>query len=363
VNFCENFFIGQKNLSQTNFLIRHRESNPHIIMCILTKAQQGELLMNVFIAGASGAIGRPLVNRLLAEGHTITALTRSETNAQELRRKGANTVVADVFDREKLTQAMLSARPAVVINQLTSIPSQIDVRHVLREFAQTNRLRIEGTQILMEAAQKAGAKQFIAQSFAAYYTPHKTGLATEDQALYLDAPSAFAEIVQAIGSLENTVLSASNIVGTVLRYGHFYGPGTAYASDGSLAEVIRQRQMPIIGKGSAVFSFIHVEDAAEATVLAMRQQAAGIYNIVDDDPASLPEWVAVYANLLNAPHPFHIPNWIGHLAAGRFAVHFMNEQRGVSNLKAKQVLGWQPRYASWREGFPMELGQSVPAMG
>lgn len=307
--------------------------------------------MNIFVAGATGAVGRPLVDRLLQEGYTITAITRSQDRCEELRARGVKAVVTDVFDRAKLRQAVVEAQPEVVINQLTSIPKNLDVRHMAQEFVQTNRLRTEGAQILMEAAVAAGARRMIAQSYGALYAPHRGGLATEEDALYLDAPSAFVELVRAVERLEHTILNTSGISGTVLRYGHFYGPGTGYAMDGGIAEAVRRRQMPIIGGGRGVFSFIHVDDAAEATVHTVQNGEPGIYNIADDDPAPLQEWLAVYANLLGAPHPSRLPKLVGRLVAGRYAAYFMDEMRGASNQKAKRQLGWQPHYASWREGF------------
>jgi nucleoside-diphosphate-sugar epimerase len=315
--------------------------------------------MNVFVAGATGAIGRPLLDRLQDEGYGVTALTRSQDSAAQLRGRGVRAVVADVFDRAAVHQAVIDARPEVVINQLTSIPQNLDMRRITQEFEATNRLRIQGTQILTAAAQAAGARRFIAQSFAPYYTPHGSGLASEDQALYLDGPSAFAGIVQAIVSLERTVLDAQGIEGVVLRYGLFYGPGTSYASDGSFAEAVRQRKMPIIAPGTAEFSFIHVDDAADATVLAMNKGEPGIYNIVDDEPTPLHEWLPEVADLLEAPQPMRIPKLLGQLVGGRAAMFFMNEQRGVSNRKAKEQLGWQPRHTSWRDGFRSELKQAL----
>ncbi len=311
--------------------------------------------MNIFFAGATGAIGQPLLKQLQAAGHRVTAITRSADRVAQIQAHGAKAIVCDVFDRDQLKQAMIDAEPAVVLHQLTSIPHTIDPRHVVRDFAATNRLRTEGTQILMEAALAAGARQFIAQSITAYYTTTLPGLATEDQPLYTAAPEAFAELVQAITTLEHTVLHTPGIDGTILRYGYFYGPGTAYAVDGSTADAVRQRKMPIIGNGNGVLSFIHVDDAAAATLHAIDSGEPGIYNIVDDDPAPVSEWLPVYAHLLDAPEPTRIPKVVAQMAAGRFAIYFMDEQRGASNQKAKQKLGWQPQYGSWRDGWRAEF--------
>lgn len=310
--------------------------------------------MNIFIAGATGAIGRPLVQRLLNDGHTITAITRSPESAAQLRTQGMTALIVDVFDREKLMEAVAESQPEVVIHQLTSIPVDLDVRKMAEEFVPTNRLRIEGTRNLMDAAVKAGARHFIAQSYGAGYSPDSEGLATEDQPLYLDAPDAFVSMVQAIDNLENIVLNTPGITGTVLRYGHFYGPDTGYTSE-SVVSAVQKRQMPIVGGGNAVFSFIHVDDAAAATVLAVNHGKAGIFNIVDDDPTPLHEWLPFYTNLLHAPAPMRLPKWIGRIVAGRFVVYIMTEMRGASNAKAKRELGWQPHYATWRDGFRVEL--------
>ena len=317
--------------------------------------------MNIFLAGATGAIGRPLLARMQAAGHSVTAITRSPDRVEPIRAYGARAVVCDVFDRDRVRQAVIDAQPDVVMHQLTSIPHKLDARRVVQEFAMTNRLRTEGTQILMDAAQAAGARRFIAQSITAYYTPNLPGLATEDQPLYTDAPAAFAELVEAITTLERIVLHTPGVDGIVLRYGYFYGPGTTYAVDGNIADNVRQRSMPIVGEGNGVFSFIHVDDAADATMRALDQGEPGIYNIVDDDPAPVSEWLPYYAQLLNAPKPMRVPRVVGQLAAGRFAVYFMDEQRGASNQKARQELGWQPRYASWHDGWQAEFaGQSEP---
>jgi nucleoside-diphosphate-sugar epimerase len=232
---------------------------------------RGDHTMNIFLAGATGVIGRPLLARLLDEGHAVTTITRSEAGAEPLRAQGVKVVVTDVFDRAKVRQAVIEARPEVVVHQLTRIPHSIDPRRVAEQFVQTNRLRTEGTEILMEAALAAGAGQFIAQGITLFYAPDRPGLATEDEPLYLSAPSSFAPVVKALDRLEQIVLNTPGITGAVMRYGHLYGPGTAYAADGSVADLVRQRKMPIVGRGDAVFSFTHVEDAAGATLRAMKQ--------------------------------------------------------------------------------------------
>jgi nucleoside-diphosphate-sugar epimerase len=315
--------------------------------------------MKIFIAGATGVIGRQLLPRLTRAGHEVTAITRSQNRVAQIRADGARPVVVDVFDRDQLTQAVVAAGPEIMIHQLTNLPRHIDPRHINQALAPTNKLRTEGTQILMEAAQAAGVRRFIAQSIASYYTPGDSAPATEAEPLYKDAPAAFAEVVQAIDSLEHTVLNTPGVEGIVLRYGYFYGPGTAFAADGAFAEDVRRRRIPIMGDGGGVFSLIHLEDAAAATVLALDHGRPGLYNIVDDEPSPLREWLPVYAELLHAPRPMRVPKFVGRLAAGRFGVYYMTEQRGASNLKAKQQLGWQPVYASWRDGWRAEFAPEV----
>lgn len=316
--------------------------------------------MKVFVAGATGVIGRQLLPRLVEAGHTVVAMTRDSDRVSNIRAAGAQPVVLDVFEGDSLQRAVLDAKPEVVIHQLTNIPQHIDPRHVSRDMAPTNRLRTEGTQLLMQAAKAAGARRFIAQSIATYYTP-SNGPAMETDPLYKDAPDAFVEIVEAVDQLEHMVLNTPGIEGVVLRYGYLYGPGTIYSAQGSFTHDVRRRRIPIIGNGGGMFSFTHVEDAAAATVLAVDRGNPGIYNIVDDDPAPLREWLPVYAKLVGAPSPMHVTKFIGRLAAGRFGIYFMTEQRGASNQKAKQALGWSPKYRSWRDGFPAELTSAVGA--
>jgi nucleoside-diphosphate-sugar epimerase len=307
--------------------------------------------MKVFVAGGTGVIGRSLLPSLLGHGHEVTALTRSPEGANFIRQLGAEPVVCDVFDRRKLGESVIHAEPEVVIHQLTAIPKRLNPRRIRKELARTNRLRTEGTQILVEAAQAAGARRFIAQSIAFAYAPEGEALATEEERLYLDAPASFVEIIQAVDSLEKTVLKASGIEGFLLRFGYFYGPGTTYAGDGTFAADVRRRRVPIVGEGTGVFSFIHVEDAAAATVAALAAREPGIYNIVDDEPVPFREWLPGYATILQAPAPYRIPRFIGALVAGPYAIYLMIQQRGVSNQKARTRLSWHPQHKNWREGF------------
>ncbi len=307
--------------------------------------------MKVFVAGGTGVIGRSLLPLLIGHGHEVTALTRSPEGAERIRQLGAEPAVCDVFDRRRLGEWVVKAEPEVVIHQLTAIPKRLNPRRIRKELAQTNRLRTEGTQILMEAAQAAGVTRFIAQSIAFAYAPEGEALTKEEERLYLDAPASFVEIMQAVDSLERTVVQASGIESFVLRYGYFQGPGTVYAEDGTFAADVRRRRVPVVGEGTGVFSFIHVDDAASATVAALTATEPGTYNIVDDEPAALREWLPRYAKWLGAPAPYRIPRFIGALAAGPYAIYLMVQQRGVSNEKARKLLSWQPKYRNWQGGF------------
>lgn len=307
--------------------------------------------MRVFLAGASGVIGRPVTMRLLAGEHQVFAMTRSPQRAADLQRIGATAVVCDVFDRERLQRVVEQARPDAVVHQLTALPKRIDPRKIKTQLAATNRLRTEGTRILLEAAVASGAARFLAQSISFAYGPEGAGPKTEDSELYDRPPASFAGVVRAVQDLEAATLGSSPLAGVVLRYGFFYGPGTAYAPDGSFAAEVRARRVPIVGRGGGVWSFIHVDDAARATVAALESGAPGVYNIVDDEPAPVAEWLPAYAAALGALPPRRAPRWLVRPLLGRYAVHMMCDLRGASNAKAKRLLGWSPRYATWRTGF------------
>jgi nucleoside-diphosphate-sugar epimerase len=310
--------------------------------------------MKVFVAGATGAIGRPLVPKLVAVGHEVTGMTRSEARAEDVRAAGARAAVVDVFDPDALAAAMREASPYVVIHELTSLPDRIDFR---REdtYAATNRVRTEGTRNLIDAARAAGARRFVCQSIAFAYRLDGEGLKTEDDPLLADAPGAFGSGVSALREMEATVLGSGGIDGLVLRYGFFYGPGTYYAADGTSTEDVRRRRMPIVGKGSGVFAFIHVDDAADATVAAVEHGAPGVYNIVDDEPAAMSEWVPVFAEAAGAKPPRRVPVWLARFVAGKDVSGFAVALRGVSNEKAKRELGWRPAHPTWRTGFAESL--------
>ncbi|HEU5142225.1 MAG TPA: NAD(P)-dependent oxidoreductase [Solirubrobacterales bacterium] len=311
--------------------------------------------MRVFVAGASGAIGRPLVRQLVAAGHEVTGTTRRAERAEEIEAAGASAVVCDVFDREALAAAVAAARPEAVVNQLTSLPRKYDPRKA-SFYEQTNRVRREGGHNLVEAARETGVRRFITQSISFLYAPEGDWVKSEEARVYDDAPGHFGPSVRVLVEHEREVVESPHFEGLVLRYGQFYGPDTYFAPDGHLGGETSRRRFPIVGEGTGVFSFIHVEDAAGATVAALERGPAGIYNVVDDEPAPMREWLPVYAELLGAKPPFRVPFWLARLAAGRSVATTAVEMRGASNEKAKRELGWQPRYASWRQGFREALG-------
>ncbi len=308
--------------------------------------------MRVFVAGASGAIGKQLVPQLIAHGHTVVAMTRTSQNAASLSALGAEPVVADAFDRTAVIDAVTRAAPEVMIHQLTALTGVKNYMKFDQEFALTNRLRTEGTDHLLEAARAAGARQFIAQSYGNWnYARTGIGPKTEDDPLDPTPPHNQTQSLKAIRYLEHAVLSASGIEGTILRYANLYGPGTGIAADGDIVATVRKRSLPIVGNGAGVWSFIHVADAASATIAAMERSASGIYNIADDDPAPVAVWIPELARAVKAKPPMHIPVRLARLIVGEVGVSMMTQVRGASNAKAKRDLDWNPGYASWRQGF------------
>jgi nucleoside-diphosphate-sugar epimerase len=303
----------------------------------------------VFLAGGTGVIGRRLIPLLRAAGHRIVAMTRRPERMASLQALGAEAAVCDVFDRGQLETVVRAAGAEIVVHQLTSLPPRIDPRRVDRDLAATNRLRVEGTRNLVAAAEAAGAKRFIAQSVAFAHRPDGSTSKTEEDPLFLDSPPRYRPLVEAIDSLERQVAAAA-LESVVLRYGYFYGPGTIYAPGGSFYEDVKRRRMPVVGGGTGIFSFVHLDDAASATVAALTGPP-GLYQIVDDDPAPVHEWLPYYAEVIGAPPPRRVPVWLTRLAVGSFGVTMMLEQRGASNRRAREVLGWEPAFASWRRGF------------
>jgi nucleoside-diphosphate-sugar epimerase len=308
--------------------------------------------VRVFVAGATGVIGRRLVPLLLRAGHEVTGMTRSPERAGEITSRGAEAVVCDALDADALKASVGQARPEAVVHELTNLPSDLEPRKYKTQLAATNRLRSEGTRNLVAGMKAAGAQRIVAQSVAFAYAPSGGWVKEEEAPLALDSPPPMDVAIGAVADLERQVLEAEGIV---LRYGFFYGPGTALASDGFYAELARKRRFPVIGSGEGRWSFIHVDDAAAATVAALERGRSGVYNIVDDAPAPAHEWIPVYAAAVGAKRPWRIPGWLGRLAGGSVAVAGMTTQRGASNAKAKRELGWEPSYASWREGFRASL--------
>jgi nucleoside-diphosphate-sugar epimerase len=310
--------------------------------------------MRVFVAGATGAIGRRLVPMLLADGHQVTGMTRSPGKLDELRALGAEPVLADALDAPAVSAAVRDARPDAVIHQLTALPQRIEPRKLERDFAMNDRLRGEGTRILVAAATDAGATRVIAQSIAFVYAPGPSGTVhRERDPLLSDAPKPFMRTARAVQELERAVL---DVGGVVLRYGYFYGPGSAIAPNGSMGQDVSRRRMPIVGGGGGVWSFIHLDDAARATVAALTRGLSGAYNIVDDDPAPVSQWLPALAEAVGARRPIRVPAWLARPLAGSYGVATMTTAQGASNELAKRELGWQPEYATWREGFRAGLG-------
>jgi nucleoside-diphosphate-sugar epimerase len=310
--------------------------------------------MKVFVAGAGGAIGRHLVPQLVADGHEVVGMVKSDSKRDLVRDLGAQPVVADALDADAVAHAIAGTKPETIVHQLTSIPAAIDTRHIDRDFALTNRLRTEGTDNLLAAAREAGARRFVIQSYAGWpYDPHGGGVKTEEDPLDPEPVAPLRGILGAIRHLESAVTSAGWIEGLVLRYGPFYGPGTSLSTDpdGAVTEMVRKRRFPVVGGGTGVWSFIQIEDAAAATVAAVRGGPAGIYNVVDDDPAPVSEWLPALSDAIGAKPPMRVPRWLGRLGAGEAGVKMMTEVCGASNEKAKRELNWQPRYPSWRQGF------------
>ena len=310
--------------------------------------------MRVFVAGGTGVVGRRLVPQLVARGHEVTATTTSPGKLDLLAQLGAEGVVMNGLDANSVRNAVAAAQPDTVVHVMTAISpghaGKPDFKHMDRWFAPTNRLRTEGTDHLLAAAEVAGVSHVVAQSYASWNGIRKGGwVKTEEDPLDTLADTPAAPIAQAIRHLEDAVLGVG---GAVLRYGGLYGPG---ATDDQV-ELVRKRQFPLVGSGSGYCSWVHVDDAASATLLAVEQKATGVFNIVDDEPAPAGEWLPYLAEAAGAKRPMRVPVWLARLVAGDVAVTMMTEGRGFSNAKAKRELGWQLRYPSWRQGFREGLG-------
>src|ERR1700729_3439712 len=307
--------------------------------------------MKAFFAGATGARGKQLVPRLIAAGHEVVGTTRSESKQAELYALSATPVVLDALDPDQVAAAVAEAKPDAMVHELTSIET-FDLRHFDRSFAMTNRLRTEGTDHLLSAARAVGVKRFVIQSFTSWPYARTGGpVKTEDDPLDPTPAAEMRESLDAIRHLESAVTGADWTEGIVLRYGGFYGPPTSLSPGGEQFEMLRKRKYPVVGTGAGVWSFVHIADAAEATGAAVEHGKRGIYNVVDDEPAPVAEWLPALAQAIGAPKPWHVPALVGRLVAGEPGIVMMTEVRGASNAKAKRELGWEPRHASWRQGF------------
>jgi nucleoside-diphosphate-sugar epimerase len=314
--------------------------------------------MRVFVAGATGAIGRRLLPELIAAGHEVVAMTRLPQEEGRLLELGAEPVVADGLDRAAVHEAVARAEPEVVVHEMTGLRGVRSFKRFDREFALTNRLRTMGTDILLAAARAAGARRFVAQSYGNWnYERDGRPVKTEADPFDRDPPAQQRESIAALRHLESAVLGGDGIEGLALRYGNLYGPGTSIAVDGEIGEIVRRGRLPIVGGGTGIWSFAHVEDVAAATAAAVVQGEPGAYNVADDEPVAVADWLPELARALDAPPPRRVPAWVGRLATGEVGVSMMTRIRGASNAKAKRELGWQPSFPSYRVGFHRGLGQ------
>lgn len=312
--------------------------------------------MRILIAGATGVIGRRLVPLLLAEGHTVIGTTRTPEKAAVLRGMGAESVVVDALNRDAVLATVVEAKPEVIVHQLTAIAGSPNLRHFDEYFAATNRLRIEGTDNLLRAAEAADVRRFVAQSYTGWPNERSGSLVkTEEDPIDPHPAAGSRRSLAAIRHVETAVVAAP-LEGVVLRYGALYGPGNAIGAGGDVLRMVRRRQLPIVGGGTGVWSFIHVDDAARATAMATDGGPTGIYNIVDDEPAPVRLWLPYLAKAVGAKPPLRLPAWLVRPMLGAYGVSVMTAIRGSSNAKARRDLGWVPTYGSWREGFREGLG-------
>jgi 2-alkyl-3-oxoalkanoate reductase len=309
--------------------------------------------MRVLVAGASGAIGQFLIPQLLEAGHDVVGLTRRQAKADALTALGARGVVVDALDRDAVRRIVLDVGPEAVIDELTSLPPDYDLRdpHL---YDANDEIRSKGTPALHDAAREAGTQRYVVQSIAFLYAPEGDWVKAEDARPWLDAPPPFGRGVKVLHDNEQRIVNDPDVEGVALRYGFLYGPGTYYASDGSIAQQVRKRRFPIVGKGDGRSSYVHLHDAASATVAAL-DRGRGIYNIVDDEPARLRDWLPVYAQAIGAKKPRRVPAWLARMVAGGSVAGMATQLRGASNARAKADLGWQLALPSWREGFATAL--------
>lgn len=314
--------------------------------------------MRVLVAGATGALGRRLVPRLVATGHEVVGMTRSTAKADGIEAAGATPVVADALDADAVGRAVAEAEPDAIVHQLTALAGTFGDRRFDRALAPTNRLRIEATDHLLAAGRAVGVRRFLAQSFVGsgmLFAPTGDPVKTEDAPIADAPPAAMRPSVEALRYLEEAVTGAEWTEGIVLRYGLFYGPGTSLDPGGEHARMIRARRLPLIGRAGGIWSFIHVDDAADATVAALERGRRGVYHVTDDEPAPVAAWLPAAAAALGAKPPPRIPRWLGRLLAGGAATLLMTESRGASNAKARRELGWAPAHPTWRTGFAEAL--------
>jgi nucleoside-diphosphate-sugar epimerase len=304
--------------------------------------------VRVLVAGATGAVGRPLVPRLLAAGHEVVGLTRSPERADGLRAQGAEAIVCDVLEAGAAQAAARAAAPEAIVDMLTDLPPVYDVRKLGEAYAVNARVKRIGCRGLLAAGRELGTRRHVSQSVAFLYRPEGARLKTEDDPVMSDARPPFGANVALQAELDAEVVAAG---GTVLRFGFFYGPGTWYAPDGSMARDVRRRRLPVVGSGRGLYPFIHVDDAADAVVAAVERGVPGIFHVADDDPAPMREWVPAFAAALGAPKPFRVPAWLVRLVAGPQIAAMGTDLRGVSTERARRELGWAPAHPSWREGF------------
>ncbi|PVG81919.1 dehydrogenase [Nocardioides gansuensis] len=314
--------------------------------------------MRIFIAGATGALGSRLVPLLVEAGHEVFGTSRHQTAVAGLEAQGATGIVMDPLDPDSVRAAVAEAKPDVIVHQLTALSGITgNPKKFGKEFAMTNRLRTEGTDHLLTAAQEHGVRRFVAQSYTSWTNERRGAwVKSEDDPMIDDPGKEARETLRAIRHTEDAVTATDGIDGIVLRYGTFYGPGNAMARDGLMADMLRRGKLPVVGGGTGMWSFIHIDDAAAATAAAVERGAPGVYIVVDDEPAPVAEWLPYLAEQLGARKPMRLPAWLARPMVGQFGIALMTTVRGSSNTKAKRELGWSPRYATWREGFRTGLG-------
>lgn len=315
--------------------------------------------MRVLVAGGSGVVGQKLLPLLVSAGHEVFVLARESKRAERLGEARVSTVTGDALDPEEVRRAVDQAGPEVIVNMLTAIPAALNPRRLSRDFAQTNLLRTRGTANLIEAGGRAGVRRVISQSLAYAYEPHDAAPADEDTPFWNRPPRQFVPVLAALKELERRTTDAG---GLVLRLGHLYGPGSIYAADGSFVAQVRAGKVPVVGGGTAVFSFVHAHDVATAIVAAVDKDASGALNIVDDDPVPVSQWLPGLAEILGAKRPAAAPALFARMVVGSWGVAYMTRLRGADNARAKLALDWRPRYASWREGFAAELAGKTVAI-